>query len=81
MSSESAKHPGCAYAAWLLCGAGLFAGCAVGPNYKRPVINSPAAFRVEEEATNTLPATELSWWKVYEDAALQALIREALTNN
>lgn len=80
MSSQSAMHPGCAYAALLLCGAGLFAGCAVGPNYKRPVINSPAAFRAEGESTNT-PSTELAWWKVYEDAAIQALIREALTNN
>ena len=60
--------------------AGLFAGCAVGPNYKRPVINSPAAFRGEEKSTNS-PSTELAWWKVYEDAALQALIREAFTNN
>ena len=60
--------------------AGLFAGCAVGPNYKRPVINSPAAFRGEEQL-HERPISELAWWKVYEDATLQALIREALTNN
>jgi multidrug efflux system outer membrane protein len=73
-------HPGCAYAALLLCAASLIAGCAVGPNYKRPVINSPAAFRGKGESTNS-PPTELAWWKVYEDATLQALIREAFTNN
>ena len=60
--------------------AGFLAGCAVGPNYKRPIINSPAVFRAEGQSTNS-PSSELTWWKVYEDAALQALIREALTNN
>jgi multidrug efflux system outer membrane protein len=64
----------------LLCVAGLFAGCAVGPNYKRPAINSPARFRGEEKPTNA-SSSELVWWQVYEDAALQALMREAFTNN
>ena len=64
----------------VLCGAGLFAGCAVGPNYKRPAIDSPAFFRGEEKSTNTSFA-ELVWWRVYEDAALQQLIREAFTNS
>jgi multidrug efflux system outer membrane protein len=27
------------------------------------------------------PAAELSWWQVYQDATLQALVREAFTNN
>jgi multidrug efflux system outer membrane protein len=58
----------------------LFAGCAVGPNYERPVINSPAAFRSDGRATNG-PFTELAWWQVYQDETLQALIREAFTNN
>jgi multidrug efflux system outer membrane protein len=55
-------------------------GCAVGPNYKRPAIDSPAAFRSENEATNAAYA-ELTWWEVYNDETLQALIHEALTNN
>lgn len=60
--------------------AGLLAGCAVGPNYKRPAIDSPAVFRGEEKSAHG-PLTELAWWKIYEDATLQTLIREALTNN
>jgi multidrug efflux system outer membrane protein len=64
----------------LLCGFGLLAGCAVGPNYQRPVIDSPATFRCETQATNRSPA-ELTWWEVYKDDTLQALMREALTNN
>jgi multidrug efflux system outer membrane protein len=62
------------------CAALCLAGCAVGPNYKRPTIDSPTAYRAENQATNT-PAPELTWWQVYKDETLQALIREALTNN
>jgi outer membrane protein, multidrug efflux system len=63
----------------MLCGA-LLAGCAVGPNYKRPPVDSPAAFRFDNAATNTSFA-DLAWWQVYQDSILQSLIREALTNN
>jgi outer membrane protein, multidrug efflux system len=80
MNSRSGRRPGCTCAALLLCGAGLLAGCAVGPNYRRPVIDSPVVFRGEESSTDG-PSAELAWWKVYEDASLQRLIREALTNN
>src|SRR5215831_9386913 len=58
----------------------IFAGCAVGPDYKRPVIDSPPAFRSESQGTNGAYA-ELTWWEVYKDDTLQALIREGLTNN
>jgi multidrug efflux system outer membrane protein len=64
----------------LLFGITIFAGCAVGPNYKRPAIDTPAAFRGPEEATN-IPFQELSWWQLYQDSMLQSLMREALTNN
>src|SRR4029077_2772898 len=58
----------------------LFSGCAVGPDYKRPVINSPSAFRGENEASETSYG-DLNWWSVYQDPILQSLIREATTNN
>jgi multidrug efflux system outer membrane protein len=58
----------------------LAAGCAVGPNYRRPAVDSPAAFRGEPTAT-TNSFADLAWWEVYQDPTLQALIREALTNN
>ena len=58
----------------------LVTGCAVGPNYKRPVIESPAMFRGDSAPTNNSFA-DLDWWQVYEDTTLQALVREALTNN
>ena len=66
---------------WTL-GIGLltFIGCAVGPNYKRPPVNAPAAFRGETEiSTNSF--ANLPWWQVFHDDTLQSLIRIALTNN
>ncbi len=60
--------------------AALLAGCAVGPDYRRPAINSPAVFRGGNATTNSSIA-DLDWWGVYQDPALQTLIREELTNN
>ncbi len=58
----------------------LFAGCAVGPNYKRPPIDSPSVFRDDSNAT-TNSFGDLNWWQVYQDDKLQTLVHEALTNN
>jgi outer membrane protein, multidrug efflux system len=57
----------------------LLAGCAVGPNYKRPGANVPPAFRGAAAQTNSL--AELPWWEVFGDPDLQRLIATALTNN
>lgn len=58
----------------------VLAGCAVGPDYKRPAIDSPSAFRSENAETN-LPFADLGWWDIYRDPTLQSLVRVALTNN
>ena len=58
----------------------FLSGCAVGPNYKRPSVDSPVNFRGDNAPTNKSFA-DLDWWNVYQDAKLQALIREAFTNN
>jgi multidrug efflux system outer membrane protein len=56
------------------------AGCAVGPNYKRPTVNAPATFRgATGQATNSFG--DMPWWEVFHDEQLQHLIRVALTNN
>ncbi len=66
---------------WLVVVAlAVLAGCAVGPNYKRPATDSPTVFRDDKAPTNTSFA-DLEWWQVYQDDTLRALIREALTNN
>ena len=58
----------------------FFAGCAVGPNYKAPEVASPGAYR-NGPSTPAISIANLGWWEIYRDATLQALIREALTNN
>jgi multidrug efflux system outer membrane protein len=55
-------------------------GCAVGPNYKRPSVDSPTTFRGDNTPTNNSFA-DMDWWQVYQDTTLQALVREAFTNN
>jgi len=57
-----------------------FVGCAVGPNYKRPTVNTPEQFRfAENQGTNSFG--DLPWWKVFQDPILQGLIGTAITNN
>ncbi len=73
-------QPGSACVRLISLCAALLAGCAVGPNYKRPAVDSPPAFRGDNAVTNTSFA-DLDWWGVYRDPVMQALIREAFTNN
>ena len=56
------------------------AGCAVGPKYQRPKMESPANFRLLEEPTATSLADQ-AWWQLFQDEELQKLIRTALLNN
>jgi multidrug efflux system outer membrane protein len=59
----------------------LLAGCAVGPNYHRPAVDSPANFRDAAAMTSTNSLADLPWWSVFKDPTLQKLIETALTNN
>lgn len=62
-----------------LIAAALLAGCAVGPDYRRPAAGAPAAFRGEPPGGDRSLA-DLAWWDVYRDPALKELIRGALAN-
>jgi outer membrane protein, multidrug efflux system len=57
------------------------AGCAVGPNYKRPAVNAPTDFHGATTGVSTNSFADLPWWSVFKDPALQDLIQIALTNN
>ena len=57
-------------------------GCKVGPNYKRPLVTMPAAYRGAPELTSTgTPLGAEKYTSVFTDPVLQALIAEALKNN
>ncbi len=62
------------------------AGCAVGPNYKRPLVDVPSNFRAEPASSSTPEAATTTlgdeqWVEIFEDATLQRLVQEALQNN
>ena len=61
------------------------AGCMVGPNYKRPALQTPATFRDigsnPQLQAQTASYADLPWWQVFQDQQLQELIRTALKQN
>jgi len=57
----------------IVCG---LAACAVGPDYKRPVVPAPAEWRTPAEGVGSV--ADLGWWQLFQDPALQQLIRTAL---
>jgi len=56
-------------------------GCAVGPNYKRPTVNTPGDFRSAQTPAEQASLADLPWWVIFRDETLQKLITEALENN
>ena len=72
---------GCAVAATLVT-----AGCAVGPDYRKPTIDIPPSFKednVEWQQARADPQATLSstWWRDYHDDTLTHLVDEALEAN
>jgi outer membrane protein, multidrug efflux system len=66
----------------LACGLllALLTGCmTVGPDYKRPVIDTPAAWRIEEREVRDLANT--AWWQQFNDPVLNGLVGTALEQN
>jgi multidrug efflux system outer membrane protein len=59
----------------------LLAGCAVGPNYHRPPVAPPAAFRGDIGQPSTVSLADAKWFEVFKDEQLQKLIRTALEHN
>ena len=58
----------------------LAAGCKLGPNYKRPEVKTPDAWR-EMSAAESTTLANTPWWEVFDDQTLQELVRIALTEN
>ena len=55
------------------------AGCMMGPDYQRPVVEVPPVHRYEmAEARDT---ANTAWWKQFGDPVLDSLIDDALANN
>jgi len=63
----------------------LTSGCAVGPNYKRPLVDVPSTYRGAVPQAREQSAVESigdqKWWEVFQDKQLQDLIHSALQQN
>jgi outer membrane protein, multidrug efflux system len=58
----------------------LVAGCAVGPNYKRPAVMLPDTTRGSVGAAEAASLADQPWWEIFRDDALRQLLDEALKN-
>jgi multidrug efflux system outer membrane protein len=60
----------------------LLAGCALGPDYRRPAeLPSAPGFRGEATPRDQAFVDELPWWEIFGDPVLVSLVEEALANN
>jgi multidrug efflux system outer membrane protein len=64
-----------------MLGAGTLAACSVGPEYQRPSLDVPAAYRFQQENPGAESIADLGWWEVYRDKQLQGILQAALENN
>ncbi len=61
--------------------AALTASCTFGPNYKRPVIETPQAYRGAPASTTAASIADLKWFDLFKDEALTTLVNDALKQN
>lgn len=62
----------------------FLAGCAVGPNYKRPPVQAPAAYKTEGPWRVAAPKDSLrkgAWWEAFNDAELNSYEQQLLKAN
>jgi multidrug efflux system outer membrane protein len=61
------------------CIAAALAGCAVGPDYVRPTVDTPPAWRIDYP--KAAEVANLKWWEQFGDPVLDQLVETALRNN
>jgi NodT family efflux transporter outer membrane factor (OMF) lipoprotein len=62
----------------------LLSACAVGPDYKKPDVTTPAHFKQAEGWTQANPSDAIArgaWWEIYGDAQLNGLVEKLNTSN
>ncbi|EFK11432.1 conserved hypothetical protein, partial [delta proteobacterium NaphS2] len=57
----------------------FFSGCAMGPDFMRPVVETPKNYRFEKVPAEKM--INLKWWELFNDPVLYALVNQALSNN
>src|SRR2546422_5838778 len=70
--------------AWAVCAIAGLAACSVGPNYVRPPVETPSAYKEAQGWKQAEPRDEQprgNWWEVFNDGELDALVMQvAITN-
>lgn len=63
--------------------AAALSGCLMGPDYRRPALQTPGSFRTLATSPVNDPSSiaDLKWWEVFKDEKLQDLERTALARN
>ena len=62
----------------------VLSGCAVGPDYHKPEISVPAAFKEADGWKLAQPQDEAlrgKWWELYGDTQLNALVEQVIVSN
>jgi outer membrane protein, multidrug efflux system len=57
----------------------VLVGCAVGPDYRRPAVEIPRSWSIEEKDARDLADT--AWWEQLNDPVLNDLVAAALRGN
>jgi NodT family efflux transporter outer membrane factor (OMF) lipoprotein len=69
---------GAALAILVLC------GCAVGPDYQRPSVEAPSAYKESGDWKPAQPRDDASrgeWWEIFEDPYLNSLVAQVQVSN
>ena len=59
--------------------AAALSGCTIGPDYLRPLFETPANWRIDYPQAASL--TNLRWWEQFQDPVLNTLVETALRQN
>src|SRR4026209_2984027 len=59
----------------------MFAGCVVGPNYNRPSVIVPTAWKEVAAGATNAAVLPTKWWQIFNDAELNSLEAQAVESN
>ena len=63
-------------------GAVFLAGCAVGPQYRSPVVTTPQSFAQAEGQNVAADTSDLAeWWRTFHDPTLSSLVQRVIDAN
>jgi len=71
-------------AGWAVCATIALFGCSAGPNYVRPPVETPSAYKEAQGWKQAEPRDEQprgNWWETFNDPQLNALVTQVAVTN